>query len=177
MRVAQARPIVHLTLRIESSDWWAWTDSPTSTDPTHHLGLDPNVGDGILARRPTAALMRELANRRRSGNHPPTFADEDPDRSPGWAATIGRMPDLKCLELVLETFTEKRAQLEQVVEAAKTWRFPIKNASYELIWDGHVDHSGWSLGDSRPEVPNEEWHRRSNAFDVRIIRFTRKRTA
>lgn len=175
IRVAQARPIVHLTLRIEYSGWWTWTDPPTSTNPAHHLGLDPHMGDGREPGRPTAPLMRELASSRRSGSHPQTFAVDDSDKSSGWAATIGRMSDLRCLELVLETFLEKRAQLEQVIEAAKTWQFPIRNTSYGLVWDGHVHHSGWSIGNNRLEVPNESWHHRSNAFDVRIIRFTRRR--
>jgi hypothetical protein len=185
MRVAQARPIIHLTLRIQSSDWWTWTDSPTSTDPLHHLGLDPTIGDGGRLTRPTSTLMRELANRRRSGDYPDvaTGAGEGRDQSQGWAATIGRMPDLRSLELVLETFTEKRDQLEQVVEAAKSWKFPIATSPAELTWDGHVDHSGWSMQASEPGRvingpggSNDNWYRKSNAFDVRIIRFIRTRT-
>ena len=135
MRVARARPLIHLTLRLEHADWWTWTDAPESTNELQQLGLDPTVGDGSDSplERPTAARMRALAEQRRAGNPPQDVPGK------GWATTIGQLPDLRRLELVLETFSSKRKQLENVVEAAKLWVFPIAGTRYELAWDGALD--------------------------------------
>jgi hypothetical protein len=135
MRVARARPLVHLSLRISHADWWTWTDVPESADELHHLGLDPTVGDGSAStvHRPTAARMRALADQRRAGNHPEIVPGI------GWATIIEQLPDLKRLELVLETFSGKRKQLDNVVEAAKMWVFPISGTRYELSWDGEIE--------------------------------------
>jgi hypothetical protein len=194
MRVTLARPITHLTLRILHSDWWTWSDDPNSTNDLHHLGLDPTVGDGldvpragrsgriVLPSRPTASRMRKLADERRAGLHPKVVPGE------GWADTIGQMPDLKRLELVLETFKVKARQLDSVVEAAKTWKFPIQGTQWELVWDGEVEMSGWSMGvksdgggsqagqsGSGQRVREPAWHVQANEFEVRVVRFVRRR--
>lgn len=36
----------------------------------------------------------------------------------GWGTVIGSLPDLRGLELVLDTFTDKKQQLKNVVECA-----------------------------------------------------------
>ncbi|KAF2030526.1 hypothetical protein EK21DRAFT_65284 [Setomelanomma holmii] len=181
MRVMRARPLTQLTLRILHGDWWTWTDDPNSTDEHQHLGLDPTVGDGRahVNHRPTAPRMRALVETRRAGHHP--------DASPGqgWQNTIGELPDLRRLELVLETFSQKRQQLDNIIEAAKAWKFPIKCTQYELVWDGEVGMSSWSVstagGDGIvPRVPGmvaPAWHTRANEFQVRVIRYVRRRAA
>lgn len=178
MRITRARPLIHLTLRIPSTSWWTWTEDPASTNALqHHLGLDPSLGDGSaeLTKRPTSVRMYELATQRRAGQHPvpnPPWSH----CTPGWAYIISKLPDLKRLELVLETFVEKKAQLNKVVECAKTWRFPTAGTQCELVWDGRVEESRWS----KPLVENWEfqqgyWYSKSTEFEVRTIRFTRRR--
>lgn len=56
--------------------------------------------------------MVALAASRRSGQHP--------DYTSTWGGDIGKLPDLKTLELVLETFSAKKHQLDTVVECATT---------------------------------------------------------
>jgi hypothetical protein len=171
MRVTLARPIIQLTLRIQHSDWWSWTDPPDSTDELHHLGLDPAVGDGRANPliRPTAPRMRALAEARRAGHHP------EIQEGVGWASTIALMPDLRRLELVLETFASKKRQLDSVVEAAKTWRFALTGTKYELVWDGDVGMSSWSTGASAGATQGGAWHATANEYEVRNVRFVRRR--
>jgi hypothetical protein len=179
MRVMLARPITHLTLRIQHQDWWTWTDDPNSSEELHHLGLDPSVGNGaaLPLLRPTAARMRALAESRRAGRHPelPPRA-EHPEIQPriGWASVIASMPDLRSFELVLESFAEKKRQLDNVVDAAKTWIFPLTGTRYELICDEEIGMSGWSLGGNEKAM---NWYERANAFEVRNVRYVRRRVS
>jgi hypothetical protein len=170
MRVMLARPITHLTLRIQHQDWWTWTDDPNSSDELHHLGLDPSVGNGqaLPLLRPTAARMRTLAESRRAGRHP------ESQRGSGWTSTIASMPDLRSFELVLESFAEKKRQLDNVVDAAKTWIFPLTDTQYELVCDEEIGMSGWSMGGNEK---GKKWHDRASAFEVRNVRFVRRRLA
>lgn len=80
--------------------------------------------------------MLTLAAARRSGEHPAY--------SGSWGEVIGKLLDLKTLELVLETFSVKQQQLDVVVECAKTWVFPLFNTSYELACDGKIESRTWS---------------------------------
>jgi hypothetical protein len=173
MRVLRARPLIHLTLRLQHEDWWTWTDHPDSTDELHHLGLDPSVGDGSVRHiaRPTAPRMRALAKARRAGQYP------NIEPRVGWGHTIGMMPDLRRLELVLETFAGKKKQLDDVVEAAKTWKFPLVDTQYELVWDGEVGLGSWSMSGLQKENQGGIWHKNVTEFEVRTIRFVRRRVA
>lgn len=180
MRLQRARPLVHLTLRMPSRNWWTWTDDPSSANAQHHhLGLEPALGDGSvdLSQRPTCTRMQELAQQRRDGYYP-VSRNLLARTKPGWAHIIAKLPDIKTLELVLETFEEKREQLAKVIECAKTWRFPIADTHCELVWDGNVEGQRWS----KPLVENwetqrGEWYSRSTSFEERTIRFTRQRMA
>ncbi|KAF2627692.1 hypothetical protein BU25DRAFT_58486 [Macroventuria anomochaeta] len=180
MRLQRARPLVQLTLRLLSRNWWTWTDDPNSTDARHHhLGLEPALGDGSadLSQRPTSTRMQELAQQRRDG-YRPVSRSPLAKTMPGWAHVIAKLPDIKTLELVLETFGEKKAQLEKVIDCAKMWRFPIADTQFELAWDGKVEEKRWS----KPLIENWEtqrgdWHAQSTEFEARTVRFTRRRMA
>ena len=89
---------------------------------------------------------------------------------------IGKLPDLRTLELVLETFEEKKAQLDAVVECAKTWRFPLVGEKFELVWSGDVEETKWSevLVESW-ETRRPDWYARKTEFVGRTVRFTRRR--
>ncbi|KAJ4292799.1 hypothetical protein N0V90_009462 [Kalmusia sp. IMI 367209] len=134
-RAMVARPLTHLTLRISRTDWWTWTDDPMAADSDKQLALDPACGG--VNPRPLVTDMVALATSRRAGQHPSY------DKT--WGATIGLLPDLKTLELILETFSAKTRQLETVVDCAKTWRFPLKNTRYELVCDGRIDSMKWGI--------------------------------
>lgn len=170
MRVTTVKPITHLTLRMHHADWWTWTDDPNSTDELSHLALDSSVGDGSAdhPRRPTASRICALAESRRAGRHP------EVKRDVGWAKTIAQMPDLRGFEMVLEKFASKKGQSDDVVEAAKTWRFGLDGGVWELVWDGEVWVSSWSRS-GKKMGDNAAWCLRENAFEVRSVRFTRRR--
>ena len=177
MRVTLARPLTHLTLRLKHTDWWTWTDAPNSIEGHRQLGLDPAVGDGSAKPdlRPTSDRMRHFADERRAGRNPATGSHQS-----GWgSALIGQLPDLKTLELVLETFSRKQTQLENVIECAKTWRFPIDGTQFELVWDGQVEKKSWSKprGFSPGSIQYGPWYTNCTNYEVRIVRFTRRRAA
>lgn len=85
--------------------------------------------------------MISLAEQRRAGHHPVYDGS--------WGTAIGNLPDLKTFELVLETFLEKKTQLEVVVDCAKTWKFPLKDLQYELVCDGKVEDLKWTNAASK----------------------------
>ena len=44
---------------------------------------------------------------------------------------------------MLETFGAKKAQLDTVIECAKTWKFPLDGDKWELVWDGKVEDASY----------------------------------
>lgn len=80
--------------------------------------------------------MLALAAARRSGQHLVYDAT--------WGAAIGKLQDLKTLELILETFSVKQRQLDTVVECAKTWKFPLRDTQHELSYDERAESMQWT---------------------------------
>ncbi|OAG00828.1 uncharacterized protein CC84DRAFT_1262918 [Paraphaeosphaeria sporulosa] len=136
-RAMVARPLTHLVIRMSRTDWWTWADKPDSTAAEEQLALDPACG---LIERPLITDMLSLAAQRRAGQQ--TAYDGT------WGAAIGKLPDLNTFELILETFFEKKRQLETVVDCAKTWKFPLEGTPYELACDGKVEDLRWTNADS-----------------------------
>jgi hypothetical protein len=131
------------------TDWWTWGDHPTTTDSDKQLALDPACGGG--ESRPLVTDMLALAAKRRAGQHPAYTTT--------WGAAIAGLPDLKTLELILETFSAKKHQLDNVVECAKTWKFPLKDTHLELVCDGNVESTKWAKAadqDVRSESTDDE---------------------
>ncbi|PVH92211.1 hypothetical protein DM02DRAFT_576098 [Periconia macrospinosa] len=174
-----ARKLTHFTLRISRTDWWTWEDDPRTTDSDKQLALDPALG----GRKPRPLLndMVALADMRRAGHYPPyddlpaqrlsgpvTPQDPNAPRTTAnhhwyhrpndgtWGAAIGFMPDLKTFELVLETFSPKKHQLEKVVECARTWKFPLKDTEYELVCDDKIEALQWSLPTDKNEIVSQD---------------------
>lgn len=81
--------------------------------------------------RPIVSDMLALAASRRCGQHP--------EYTSAWGEEIGKLPGLKTFELVLETFSAKKRQLDTVVDCARTWRFPLQGTRSELVHDGRVE--------------------------------------
>ncbi|KAF2476011.1 uncharacterized protein BDR25DRAFT_339902 [Lindgomyces ingoldianus] len=136
-----ARPITHLTLRLAPTDWWTWSSSPASA--TSRFGLDPTIGDGgsLDHQRPTPARMLRNAEERRAGRWPVQSVSKEGSSSgaSSWGARVAKLSDLKMLELVLQTFEDKKDQLDLVTDCAKTWTFPLDNSRHQLVWDGKAE--------------------------------------
>ncbi|KAK3201765.1 hypothetical protein GRF29_164g597818 [Pseudopithomyces chartarum] len=143
-RAMVARPLTRLTIRMSRVDWWTWTDDPETTDNEEKLALDPACG---RTTRPLVTDMLRLAEQRRNGQHP-QYAEGTRESDWTWGAAISMLSDLKTFELVLETFSEKRKQLEVVVDCAKTWKFPLNDTQHELSYDGKVEVLTWSRANS-----------------------------
>ena len=91
--------------------------------------------------------MLDLADARRSGQHP--------EYTSTWGGIIGSLPDFKTFELVLETFTAKKRQLDTVVECASTWKFPLRDTRYELVHDGSVESLNWKDADAEGDCKDD----------------------
>jgi hypothetical protein len=172
LRVERAHPITHLTLRLTHSDWWTWGNAP-SNDPRRQLCLDPTFGQ-FLEGRPSNERMRFRASERLAGRHPRLGPQ-------CWGSHISSsLPDLKTLELVLETWKVKEEQLESVMQCAKTWRFCEDGGEKEkerraLVWDGEVVEKRWSRGLRGLRSPKDaNWSDRCKDFEVRVVRYVRK---
>lgn len=100
--------------------------------------MHPNVRGGQLWPRCTAERIQTEATCRLQGTHSERERD-------AWGQHISVFKYLKVLQLEFETFKEKELQLEQVVNCAKTWTFPMAEG-YELKHDGKVEAWGWSGG-------------------------------
>ncbi|KAF2115097.1 hypothetical protein BDV96DRAFT_600230 [Lophiotrema nucula] len=187
-RVMVARPLTHLTLRLSRTDWWTWGDMPTE-DVMRHLALDPAIGNGGSDQnaRSTAPKMVQFANDRRAGFWPGYSSQQDnaPQQyTSTWGAEITKLPDLKTLELVLETFEDKGGQLDTVIECAKTWEFPLEDSKDKLAWTGKVEIANYVGQEDARNAQSYDFlvertgeSRQSTTtpprFEVRIIRYKR----
>lgn len=198
------RVIDKLTLRLGRTEWWTWEDPPlpasSATHDTDHpqLALDPELGDGSVHRRPTTLLMLAETSKRRQGEW------QDWSDPQCWGAQVAAFKGLKELVCIFETFAQKAAQLDTIVDCAKTWRFPMGDG-YDLRWDGHsIEQTSWMGGDGYGYEGRNQWltehvhsgsflgteeeaaaarakHARENPlpdhklFQVRSIRFVRRR--
>ncbi|KAI9656669.1 MAG: hypothetical protein M1831_004579 [Alyxoria varia] len=118
--------ITHLTIRLGRTDWWNWSHDPLLSSNFHHLALDPAFPNHrLMQNRPTASAMAEASEKRRQG----LFEGHiDPET---WGYQISMLKNVKEFKLILETFPAKKAQIDKVVECAKSWRFDM-HEGYEL---------------------------------------------
>lgn len=177
-----SKRLQHLTVRMNRTDWWTWTEGPGSVSEAR-LGLDPGVGAGTVDERCTEARMLELAEERRKGVWQ-GFTQRD-----CWGKDIGNFKNLRTFDLILETFAAKKEQLERVVECARTWTFP-RDRDHELRFESAVSANWVGAGGYNYEhqVP---WLTRSGVvqgregksdvvvdphrFEVRVVRFVVQR--
>ena len=179
LHVTLAQPLTHLTLRLTRTDWSTW-------NVAKNLHFDPSFGRYNLDEgRPSAKAMRLRAERRKAGRHPRLH-------SQSWGAhVVSALPDLKTLELVLETFEARKEELERVVQYAKMWRFGFggdgeeegKGKEWALVWDGDVVERRWKrdLGETVVSRRDRRLLRPGpscndcNDFEVRTLRYVRTR--
>ena len=111
-----------------------------------------------------------------------------------WVAlAIEKMPDLRKLEFVLESFSSQVDQLIYVVKYATYCTFPLEVTGDELIWDGkEIEEANWGEGEEVSDKKfiaelfrrcSDESHfpswidQYTGIVPVRIIRFKRVRAS
>ncbi|KAF8850935.1 hypothetical protein BDZ45DRAFT_661257 [Acephala macrosclerotiorum] len=115
-----------LKLTIRRGDWW-WNER--------------NVALYIHPKRTirSAGEMLVSINQEKT-NSPEAFLEN------AWGSAFKRLPSLKELEIEFETSDDKKAELEQIVDWAKTWKFPMKDGKV-LSADGlDVKKKSWEGG-------------------------------
>lgn len=101
-------PIESLRITLRRSDWLDWeSNSPPIINP---------FKKGVSLSEMQADMSVEGGN--------PYF-----ERG-AWGLAFERLPNLKTLKIDFETAEEQKAKMEQLVQWAVTWRFPIVNADF-----------------------------------------------
>jgi hypothetical protein len=123
-----------------------------------------DVNARAMVARPLTRLTIVLGrNDWRAWVAPPDTTDKwrlSLDPSKGWGAGVCQLSSLKSLELVLETWTVKKDQLDAVVEQAKSWVFPLIATNAELVYQ-KTDTANWKTeerdGQGRtPDPPQDD---------------------
>lgn len=73
-------------------------------------------------------------------------------RSGGWGAQLQYVHGLQEFELEMETLVERKAHMDVAVQAAKAYKFPLRDGSF-LDWD---EDSG--VHESQWELRSQHWH-------------------
>ena len=137
-----AKPLTHLTIRMNRTDWWSWTDRPeaASQGPEKRLRLEPAIN--ITEKGFNAHAMEEGERTRKEGKTP-RFNLDSFEQEGRWGEHIREFwPDLQTLELRLETFAAKESQLDYVIQCAKLWTFNMDERSC-LKWADPIDEMRW----------------------------------
>jgi hypothetical protein len=152
---SHARPITHLTIRLDLGDMWTWSNRTSSTERNNGYALDP-TSEGFMSD-PEAMRQRTRLFQQYEPCGPPLSAL--PRRC--WGARIGRLfPDLRSLTVQWEGWKAREREIDGIVDCAKSWVFLIgrkEDATTEdeparrLRWVGHVEAS----------EPHEQLARRS----------------
>ncbi|EPS26111.1 hypothetical protein PDE_01047 [Penicillium oxalicum 114-2] len=107
-----------LTITLRHTDWWFWeNDQP--------LGIDPfRVGRTIFSRPPSPPAEMSPDSR-------PSFPMKRP-----WGEQFVTMPSLEELTIEFETVMRKRDQLDDIIQRALHWRFPLRHRPWksEMIY-------------------------------------------
>ncbi|ORY15681.1 hypothetical protein BCR34DRAFT_558319 [Clohesyomyces aquaticus] len=175
-RAMRARPITGLTLRLSPTDWWTWGSDPKGDA---RLGLHPGFNTGGVENRELPIYMySELQVWRtfsKSGGRAETLRYKE-----GWGATIAKFPDLKVFELVLQTFEDKKEQLDVVAACAQTWNFQLTDQPYHLVWSEtevqsyEGEEGAFGVFSNRSRSYGCQAGKRP-LFEVRVVRFKRVR--
>ena len=118
-----------LTLTFRHSDWWSWQSPPESSDK---LGICPwlpgRVSQQTMLSQPLKPDLGVLKEVMKEGT---------------WGHQIRRVRGLSVLKIEFETDVVKKAQLQQVLERAKYWMFPLSDTSATLVQVGEFRDSSW----------------------------------
>ncbi|KAL9061143.1 MAG: hypothetical protein Q9162_000288 [Coniocarpon cinnabarinum] len=138
-RICIGAPITHLTIRLNRTDWWTWTDHPEAHDVKKKLRLEPMINH---TQPPHNDMAMDQGREARRKGAEPEFPLDNFEKDGRWGPQIAEFwPNLQTLELVFETFRAKEAQLDDVISAAKLWKFPMQgNAVLECSGDPTLLH-------------------------------------
>ncbi|KAE8447675.1 hypothetical protein EG329_010481 [Mollisiaceae sp. DMI_Dod_QoI] len=102
-----------LKITLRRGDWW-WNESnaPLYVHPKRRI---------LSAREMLATMSLEKT---KSPAHNGTMEEF---RDSAWGSAFKQLESLKELEIEFETSDDKKAELEAIVEWAKTWKFPMKD--------------------------------------------------
>ncbi|KAI1476851.1 hypothetical protein F4774DRAFT_420480 [Daldinia eschscholtzii] len=200
------RKITHLSIRMSRTDWWGWSSRPEEyiSSPEERLRLEPMINVTHLWSRPENFSAMTTGYESRKAGEEPDFGLDDFEKQGRWGLQVKEYwPDLTTLDLVLETFSCKKTQLDYVTQCAKLWTFPLENG-FHLVWNGkeeairwrgarsyeYEDHQDWFRNENvprdteaqdstkiqwRPSPSNDEDDRESQEFVIRTLTFERKR--
>ncbi|KAG8526531.1 uncharacterized protein KY384_008731 [Bacidia gigantensis] len=96
--IVRSPHVVHLRITLRHGDWWSWESSAM-------LRLDPK-------QQGTARV--------------PYTQPQDPFQEGSWGDAFKPSSSLRIFELELETVEGKTAELDEIVERAEGWRFPLR---------------------------------------------------
>ncbi|KAF3063604.1 hypothetical protein GL218_01359 [Daldinia childiae] len=157
------RKITRLSIRMSRTDWWGWESRPDEGDvsPSARLRLEPMINVTDLWKRPANYLAMTKGYEARKAGNEPDFQLDDFEKQGRWGSQIREYwPDLTTLELVLETFSCKKNQLDNVVQCAKLWTFPLEDG-FHLAWNGKEELIRWR-GAQSYKYEHYDWFRAHN---------------
>ncbi|KAI0835616.1 hypothetical protein F5Y06DRAFT_123236 [Hypoxylon sp. FL0890] len=160
------RKITHLKLRMNRTDWWSWSSRPEDCerDLSDRLRLEPMINVTCIMAKPENSLAMTRGYEARKAGHEPNFELDEFEKQGRWGLQIGKYwPDLLTLDLVLETFACKKAQLDYVVQCAKLWTFPLEDG-YQLSWNRKEEVVRWRGAQSYAYHDMESWLTGQNTF-------------
>ena len=108
-----------IRITIRHTDWWynlLGENSPLALDPKRKGRA--RVGDWVL--------------------------DDQPYESGSWGSRFAYLKGLKKLELELETIEVKRAELDTIIERARSWKFPLGDGNMLVIDQESTEKSVWA---------------------------------
>ncbi|KAI8962815.1 hypothetical protein F5Y11DRAFT_321697 [Daldinia sp. FL1419] len=158
------KKITRLSIRMSRTDWWGWESEPEEGEvsPSEKLRLEPMINVTNLWRRPDNYLAMEKGYEARKAGNEPDFGLDDFEKQGRWGSQIkDYWPDLKSLELVLETFSCKKSQLDHVAQCAKLWTFPVEDG-FHLVWDGKEEITRWRGAESYDYEHHQDWFTTQN---------------
>ncbi|CAM6103504.1 unnamed protein product [Calypogeia fissa] len=120
---ALQRVIEKVKITLRRGDWW-WNEDNAE------LEISPQGGD--------VSLMKEDWSREKAGE----VVEWDPD---SWGSVFMNFKALKELEMELETYEYKEAELDEIVRHAVMWKFPMGNGQVLSCEEGlrGVKKSSW----------------------------------
>lgn len=115
--------IEKMTITIRRGDWWLWENGNT-------LGINPQRGTA------NGNLMRADWNREARG-------EVIPWDKHAWGCSFKHLRALQELEMEFETTVYEEKQLQDIVEHAKTWRFPMGEGRVLSAAGRKIHRSTW----------------------------------
>jgi hypothetical protein len=123
--------VERLKITITRRDWW-WNEKNVP------LFIHPKrIVHSRLGAKEMLATIKLEKTAKQEGRELEPFMDN------AWGAVFKKFPSLKELEFEFETSDDKKADLETIVDWAKTWKFPMSDGMVLSADDSVVQRSTW----------------------------------